>query len=142
MVALCLGFLSFSDRKGGDSLEIYLNNKLVVEQFMYRDKTVKSLVLTDANYNDKLSVRYSHCGRPGTERSIALKDAQDRVVKQWTFANSNGKNTDMSCNVKDIMDLQKTKGQLTLRLFYTSNELPKGMVLVSVTKSNTSVASR
>jgi len=142
LLAICLGFSSFSDRKGGDSLEIYLNNKLVLEQFMYRDKSVKSLVLTDANYNDKLSIRYSHCGQPGKERSITLKDAQDRIVKKWTFANAGNSNTTMSCDVKEIMDLQKTKGNITLRLCYTSVELPNGLVLVSITKGSSSVASR
>lgn len=142
LLAFGLSLASFSDRKGGDSFAIFLNDKLVLEQFMYKDRTVKSLVLTDANYNDKLSIRFSHCGKSGTERSISLIDPQDRVVKKWTFANSSNPNSAMSCSVKEIMDLQKTKGNFALRLFYASEEMPKGHVLLSVAKRNTSVASR
>jgi hypothetical protein len=142
LMAGCLSLLSFSNPKGGDSFEIFLNHKLVLQQYLYGDRTVKSLVLTEANYNDKLSIKYSHCGVPGKQRTITLKDAQDRVVRQWTFANASGHNTAMTCSVKEIMDLQKTKGNISLKLSYSSAELPKGHVLVSITKGSTSVATR
>jgi hypothetical protein len=142
LVALSLGLVSFSEPKGGDHFEIWLNNKMVIQQFLHGDKQLKTLVLQESNYNDNLVIKYSHCGKTGRDRSITLKDAQDRVVKSWTYSNATGSNMAMSCPVKEIMDLQKTKGNLTLRLFYTSAELPNGYLLVAVAKTTTAVASR
>ncbi|RYZ50972.1 MAG: hypothetical protein EOO14_18585, partial [Chitinophagaceae bacterium] len=71
LIAFCLASVfwvassSFSGKWGGDSFAIYLNGKQVHQQFVYADKSVKTLSLTSANKNDKIEVLYSHCGRGG-----------------------------------------------------------------------------
>jgi len=127
MLAFCSTLFSFSMPTGGDSFTIYLNNKMVLQQYIYKDKEVKTLSLQQSNYNDELHISYRHCGTVGKDRTIIIKDGQDRMLKQWHFTDTN---SDMSCKVKDILDLKK--GNTSLKLYYSSKELPTGYLLASV----------
>lgn len=135
LVALPLMFLSFSTLPGGDSYEIYLNKKLVMQQYVAVSKGVKQIVLNQGNYNDEIDVYYSHCGTLGKDRSITLKDANNKVIKTWQFANTTGNNKAMNMKAKDILSLQKTNGG-NLQLYYASQELPAGRLLASIVKEN------
>jgi hypothetical protein len=77
---------SFSTIHGGEGFEIYLNNKVVLQQFGSNMNNVKTLKLDQAVANDEISVRYHHCGRVGKNRTITIKDEQDKVLKQWKFS--------------------------------------------------------
>jgi len=134
IITLFMALVSFSKVKGGDYFEIYLNNKLVVQQILHSDKTVKQLSLQQSNYNDQLKIVYSECGRIGQERRITIKDGQNRVIKQWSFVNGTKTAKEMAFKVKDILDLKK--GDAVLQLVYSSKELPKGQVLASITTAN------
>ena len=141
LLTLCAVLSSFSPRKGGDSFEIYLNNKLVMQQNLHGDKGVRNLTLQQSNYNDQLSIKYSHCGRVGKGRTITIKDGQNKVLKQWRFTDAAGADKTMTCKVKDILDLKKARlpdrqGSATLQLFYSSNELPNGYLLASIITGN------
>lgn len=136
IITFSMALVSFSNGKGGDYFEIYLNNKLVVQQVLHADKKVKQLSLQQSNYNDQLKVVYSECGRIGQERKITIKDGQNRVLKQWSFVNGTKSAKEMIVNVKEILDLKKAN--TLLQLVYSSRELPKGQVLASITKANNS----
>jgi len=136
IITLSMALFSFSKVKGGDYFEIYLNNKLVVQQVLRSDKNVKQLSLQQSNYKDQLKVVYSECGRIGQERKITIKDGQNRVLKQWNFVNGTKSAKEMIVNVKDILDLKK--GNAVLQLVYSSRELSKGQVLASITRANNS----
>jgi hypothetical protein len=131
VIALSLVSFSLSPGMGGDSFEIYLNNHLVVKDYVYGSKGAKNISLQQANYNDELSIKYSHCGKVGNSRSIVLKDGKDRTLKQWTFENSISENNSMNCHVKDIIDLKKNNGGV-LKLVYSSKELSSGQVLAFI----------
>ena len=62
---------------GGDSYRIYLNNKLILQQYVTRSLDLKNLPLSEANANDKLVIYYNHCGATGRSRSIAVKDENE-----------------------------------------------------------------
>ena len=130
LLGLLIAAPAFSGSFGSDSFTIYLNNRLLLQQFVARHEGVKTLQLDQANPNDQLLIYYSHCGRIGTDRSITLKDAQNRTIKQWHFADAEGANTAMTCKVKDILDCQK--GNTTIQLLYSSRELPEGRLLASL----------
>ena len=136
VITLAMTLASFSKMKGGDYFEIYLNNKLVVQQVLHSDKNVKQLSLQQSNYRDQLKVVYSECGRIGQDRKITIKDDQNRLLKQWSFVNGTKSAKEMIVNVKDILDLKK--GDAVLQLVYSSRELSKGQVLASITKANNS----
>ena len=122
---------SFTGKFGGDVFEIYLNNKLISQQFVTRHEAVKTLQLDQSVSDAKVIVNYSHCGQTGKDRYIIIKDAQNRIVKKWHFADAVGDKKDMSCKVKEILELQKSNGN-QFALYYASKELPGGRLLASI----------
>jgi hypothetical protein len=137
-IASCVLLSSFSDKKGGDKFEIYVNGHLVLEQFVAAGKTTQTLVLGKNLSNEKIDVYYSHCGQTGTGRSITIRNAQNQVLKQWQFADA-GTRSPMSCQVKDILALQKNKDE-KLNLYYSSKELPGGRLLAVIKNSGEKTA--
>ena len=139
--AICAVLFSFSSAPGGgEGFEIYLNNKVVLQQFGSNMNTVKTLKLDQASANDEISVRYHHCGRVGKNRIITIKDEQDKVLKQWKFSDVSDAADRMTCKVKDIVSLKIGKSN-TLKLYYSSSELPKERQLASINVGTKTVAS-
>lgn len=132
LITVCAVLFSFTHRTaGGEGFEIYLNNRLVLEKFGNRMNTIGTLDLEKAADNDVLSVRYHHCGRVGKSRTITIKDAQNKVLKEWKFDDVSDAAARMTCKVKDILGLRNGKNN-TLQLYYSSSELPKGRLLASI----------
>ncbi|WP_315820397.1 hypothetical protein [Paraflavitalea speifideaquila] len=131
LLAVCATLFSFSSYRGGDSFSIFLNDKLVFEQHVAMKGGVKSFELGKANVNDELSIYYSHCGKPGKGRSIAIKDENNRTLKEWQFGDGSSTKSSMRCKVGDILALQKNQ-QGKLQLYYSSKELPEGHILAAI----------
>ena len=134
-----LSLFTFSAKAGGDSYEIYLNNKLILKQHVTQSLNIKSLQLDKANLNDRLVIFYSHCGQTGKGRSIAIKDAKGKILKEWKFANSTGSSKGMIIPVKEILQLEKNNLNSGLRLYYAAQQLPKGFMLTSLDLGKSSV---
>ena len=130
-IALCATLFSFSTGAGGEGFEIYLNNKVVLQQYGSDMNTIKTLNLDQAADNDLLSIRYYHCGRVGKSRTLTIKDGEDKVLKQWNFTDVSDPSARMSCKVKDIVGLRNGRNKI-LKLYYSSSELPKGRLLTSI----------
>ena len=139
LVAVAAALLSFSANFGGEGFEISLNGKIVLQQYGKDLYNVKSLKLNTSSPNDKLTIRYWHCGKEGKNRIIAIKDVQDKLIKEWRFRDAGTANGDMSCNVQDILSLKK-EGNNVFKLYYSSSELPGGRMLTSITTGNTVAA--
>jgi hypothetical protein len=131
LIMISTTVFSFSGKFGGDVFEIYLNNKLISQQFVTKHEAVKTLQLDQTVSDGRVIVNYSHCGQVGTDRYILLKDEKNRVVKKWHFADAVGDQKNMSCSVKEILDLQRDNGD-QFSLYYISKELPGGRLLASV----------
>ena len=132
---LVLTTFSFTAIAGGDTYEIYLNNKLVFKQRVINPSAVdlNSLQLTKANSNDELVIYYSHCGVTGTGRSIEIKDEKNQVLKEWKYKDASGSNASMTIPVKEILELQKDNPKTILNLYYFSSKyLPKGRMIASI----------
>lgn len=116
---------------GGDKYSIYLNNKLINEQYVHSNSfAFKSLQLSNANSNDEITIYYSHCGEVGTGRSIVLTDDKNNVLKEWKFFDGSAA---MIIKVKDILEVQKNNANSNIALVYYSNKyLPKGRSLTSI----------
>ncbi len=123
---------SFSSKPGGEGFEISLNNKVVLQQYGVDMNNVKSLQLGQASSEDKLAVKYYHCGKVGKNRVITIRDAQDKVLKEFRYPDAAAPVSVMMIPVKDIMNL--IKGNTGLKLFYSSSELPNGRILVSINR--------
>ena len=132
---------------GADSYRIYLNNKLILQQYVTRSLDLKSLPLSEANANDKLVIYYNHCGATGRSRSIAVKDENGVVLKEWKFQDAPVKeggmnipagDDGMTIPVKEILALQAKNHELSL--YYSSQQLPAGHLLTRVDKVSKPVA--
>lgn len=134
--ALC----SFSPSFGGEGFEIFLNGKVILQQFGKDLNTVKTLQLDAATANDKLAIRYHHCGKVGKNRVVTIKDGQDNMLKQWRFTDVDTPVGEMSCYISDIPALKKSNS--VLKIFYSSTELPNGRQLATLVTGNNAVASR
>ncbi len=127
-----LSLITFNAIAGGDSYQIYLNNKLILKQYVTQSLNIKSLQLEKINSNDQLVILYSHCGQTGKGRSIAIKDDNGKILKEWKFANATGSNESMVIPAKELLQLAKNNIKTHLTLYYTAQELPKGRMLTSV----------
>ncbi|MEP7166066.1 MAG: hypothetical protein ABI741_15290 [Ferruginibacter sp.] len=138
LVALAATVLSFSTGFGGEGFELFLNNKVMIQQFGKQIDAVSNLRLDQSSSNDQLSLKYYHCGRTGRNRIVSIRDGQNKTVKEWHF---NDAGTVMNFNVKDILSLKKTNNN-TLQLYYSSTELPNGRLLTNIIVGNNSVAKK
>ena len=139
LLVICAALFSFSSKMGGDHFEIFLNKKLVFREFVHMAKGVKSFELDQSNPEATLDIYYGHCGQTGKSRRIIIKDAQDRVLKQFNFSDATGKY--MSCKVKDLTNLQKKNSSSKFHLYYSSKEIPKGKMLAAISLTNVNTVS-
>jgi len=139
LILLCATLFSFSSKKGGDSFEIVLNGKRVLQQFVYASKGIQTIQLTQTSENDKLDIYYSHCGQVGKNRYVTIKDEKDQAIKVWKFEDAADKHGVMSFKLKDILSLRKNKTD-KLNLFYSSSERPAGRTLATIAGEETGVA--
>jgi hypothetical protein len=126
----------YKNNFGGEGFEIYLNDKLVLQQYGKDIDQVKSLQLDQSVSNGQLAIRYYHCGRPGKGRVVTIRDQQNVVLKEWKFGDAKDASAKVCCNVKDILALPKLKTGQKVNLYYSSNELPKGRLLAILTTAN------
>ncbi|MEJ7769903.1 MAG: hypothetical protein WKF89_18940 [Chitinophagaceae bacterium] len=126
---------------GGDKYQIFLNKKLVLTQYVGDlSSGIMALELDQSNYNDQLVIIYSHCGVTGKGRNIVVKNEQNKILKEWKFADASGEDVSMSIPVKDILELKKHHGGSNLTLHYSAAELlPKGLMLASFKAAGKSV---
>ena len=142
LLSISLFVASFISPKGGEGYEIYIDNKLVIQQFGQQMKQVKNLQLNSSQIKSELNVKFFHCGMAGKSRILELRTPDKQVLKQWQFANEEAKNFAITVPVKEILDLQKKSGAGTLHLFYSSKEAPDGRLLAGIVTSDKSVASK
>ena len=133
---LFFNLFTLSAKAGIDSYDIYLNNKLLIHQSMSDPFSLKDLPLTEANAGDNLIIRYSQCNAPGKigrKRSISLKDAGGRIVKEWKFKDAGGSNAEMVIPVKELLAIRKNSTG-ALSLCYAAEE-NKGQELAALKRA-------
>ena len=141
LLMMAFTLFSFSTLPGGEGFEVYLNNKIIMQRFGNQLNSPQSIQLSDAAANDEITIKYHHCGRVGKNRVLAIKDGQDKVLKEIRFADVNVPVSGMSCKVKDIISLKKGNNNI-LKLYYSSTELPNGRLLASIVTGSNRTAGR
>ena len=124
---------SYKSNFGGEGFEVYLNDKLVVQQYGEKMNIVKTVELDQSAGNGQLAIRYYHCGRPGKSRVVTIKDENNVVLKEWRFGDAKDATARVSCNVKEIFALPKFKAGKKVNLYYSATELPNGRLLATLT---------
>src|SRR6187200_992729 len=130
----------YKNNFGGEGFEVYLNDKLVLQQYGNDMDKIKNLQLDQSASNGQLAIRYYHCGRPGKSRIVSIKDEQNVVLKEWKFGDAKDASAKVSCSVKDIVTLPKIKAGKKVNLYYAANELPSGRLLATLTSASKSAA--
>ena len=130
----------YKNNFGGEGFEVYLNDKLVLQQYGNDMDKIKNLQLDQSASNGQLAIRYYHCGRPGKSRIVSIKDEQNVVLKEWKFGDAKDASAKVSCSVKDIVTLPKIKAGKKVSLFYAASELPNGRLLATLTSVSKSAA--
>ena len=132
-----------SAKAGLDSYEIYLNDKLILKQYVNEPLKLASLQLTQSNINDRLVIHYSQCNMPdkiGKGRSISVKDSKGKILKEWKFSNASGNRTGMVVPVKDLLALNDKAPAEELSLFYAAEGRREGQMLAHFQLTSKSVS--
>lgn len=131
IVALAFFSLSFTPKLGLDFYDIYLNDKLIMKQFVNQPLNLRTLQLEKAAPQDQLWIRYTHCNKEGSgsDRTIVLKDEKGHLLTEWKFADSGLENTPMKVSVAELLKLEKEHQDHQISLFYKSKELQKSELL-------------
>src|SRR5688572_25937124 len=107
-VALCAILFSFSSIIGAHSFQVFLDSKLVLDQYVDSKSQIPTLLLDPADNHNQLIVKYNECGRTVTSRTITIKDDKNQVLKDWRFEGAtSGYKDPMTCLVKDITALKQ-----------------------------------
>jgi hypothetical protein len=141
LVAIAATLFSFSPKpgnasgnpmaaKGGEGFEISLNNKVLIQRYGTDINAMNSLQLNAASVNDQLIIKYHHCGKVGKSRVITIRDGQNKMLKEFRYADVATPVAAMSLPVKDLLSLKKSNP--TLKLYYASTELPNGRLLADI----------
>ena len=138
LTALLTSLFSFTSFAGGDVYEIYLNDKLVCQASYKQFTGSKELHLGKLNANDRLVIKYSHCGVTGQDRSIVVKDENDNIIKEWKFIDAKNNQSAMQIPVKELLDLNAKNG--SIRLFYSAKQMPEGRMLTAIKLDDKKVA--
>jgi hypothetical protein len=132
LIVVSAAITSFTTKPGGEGFEIYLNSKLLLQRFGNELNSVQSVQLDQRYSTAQLSIKYHHCGKVGKSRYVAIKDAQNNLLKEWHFEDVKDAYAAMNFSVKDILAVQKGSRANTVNLYYSSSELPKGRMLASI----------
>lgn len=128
---LLLAVLSaFTHRPGGEGFEIYAGTQLLVQRFGNDMSSAQSLSLSGMESNS-LFIKYFHCGQTGTQRQLTVKDAQQRTLKVFPFADSRASQGVMKLDITAIKALVKSKEPV--QLYYSAAELTSPRMLTTIT---------
>ena len=128
--SVCMALFSFSLLPGAHSFQVYLDNKLMLEQYVSSKTQVPKLWIDPASSARQLSVRYNECGRTVSGRRLAIHDDKGKVLKEWQYeGTTSGFKDAMTCPVKDILSLKPEAGH-PLELYYSSNDFSQGQLVV------------
>ncbi len=134
LAALCFITFGFTTNAGLDSYEVFLNEKLILQNYVNQPLDLRKLPLQAASDQDELLIHYKHCTNKGvgTGRSITIKDQKGNILKKWEFADASGSRSAMVIPVKILRELENRSGGKELSLHYAAQEHPKGEMLASL----------
>jgi hypothetical protein len=139
-VALLL-LMSASSFRGGYSYTLHLNNKLVSEQYLTSKFETPVVLLTDQDLKETLTVYFNECGEIGRGRKLSVRTPDQKILKEWSYANSTMKHDPMGIVLKEIAPMLNT-GKLAV--YYSSERVTKPQILAQLTiaSNKNKVASR
>lgn len=144
MTGLAIFLLSaFALYPGGYSYTLHLNNRLVSEQYITPTFETPTLTLSDQDKKGTLTVYFNECGQIGRQRKLSVRVSDQKVLKEWSFANSSSQHDPLQLTLKDLSAYAHSG---TMAIYYSSERVSKPQVLAYVvgatTVNKTKAASR
>lgn len=115
--------------KGGHSYTIHVNHKQVSEQYLTDSFVTPMLTLTSDDLKGTLSIYFNECGEIGKSRKLILKDASQKTLNEWSYANSSTRHDPMEISLKDVSAMLAS-GKVAL--YYISERVTKPQILTSL----------
>ena len=97
-IVLC----SFVPLPGGYNYEVYLNNRMIMQEYLHGRKEAPTVPLNTTNTDDQLSIMFNNCNKVDNSRKISLKTEDDKTLKEWTFADSPALKDKMNIKASEI----------------------------------------
>ncbi len=132
-------------KAGLDFYEIYLGKQLLIKRYVNQPLRLENLSLQNAKAGEYLSIHYYQCNAPGgnaVNRSIAIKDDQGAIIKEWKFADVKGPNNAMIIPLKELLQWQRKSNSPTLSLFYNADGRKGGETLAYLPSGSNAVSRR
>lgn len=123
---MALFFMSFTLLRGGYGYTLHVNNKLAGQYYLTDKHETPTLRLTQQDLTGKLTVYFNECGEIGQSRSLSIRDSNQKILKEWTFANSTTQHDPMDIAWRDVIALERTSAAV----YYTSARVNKPQLLV------------
>jgi hypothetical protein len=132
LIAIFCSVNVFADHgTGGEHFEVYLNDKLILQQGITPTFRASALPLDNLTASDKLVIHYRQChGVVAKGRSVSIKDEKGKVLKEWKFADSD--DTAMIISGNDILQLKKQYPKAEFKLCYTSTQFSENRTLAAL----------
>jgi hypothetical protein len=134
-VVLGIALFAFKAKAGADGIEVYLNNKLILKQYLTRPLDLKAIPLDKSNIKDKLVFYFTQCnviGKTAKGRSIVVRDEKGNKLKEWKFDDAKDSSPAMVIEVKDLLQLENGPGDKNLSLYYTAEGHPEAQIITSL----------
>ena len=129
------------DRPGAHSVQIYLDNEMVIERYVDSRTAAPRLQLDPNGKHRELSIRYSECGRTVDGRRLTLSDQGGKELKTWSFPGATaGFKDPMICKVSDILACARAENR-ELRLAYASDDFPESIQILALEVKSLSAVS-
>ena len=137
VIAFSAALFSFSEKSGMESFTIFLNDKVLLQEYMKHDRVVKNIAL-NTDRSGVLRIHYNHCGKIGVERTVSILDSKMKALKTWRFSDDTP--PVMEIQIKEIFAVTADSHR-SMKLLYTSKEAPNGQVLAAITVGDNTKAS-
>jgi hypothetical protein len=129
VVAFCAMLSSFTTMPGAHGFQVYLDDKLVADQYV-RPGLIPNITVENQS---RIVVKYNECNRTVSGRVLTLKDEKGNTLKEWKFEGAtSGFKDPMSCSIKEISAFR----QKNVKLYYSSTDFPAGQLVPTLTFSN------
>jgi hypothetical protein len=132
VLAALVALSSFALKPGAHSFQVYIDSKMVADQYVLHDMVVPVVTIDPAERHNEIIVKYSECGRTVSGRTITIKNEQDKILKAWRFDGAtSGFKDAMTIKVNEVTALKPAAGS-SLKLVYTSNDFKEGQQIASL----------
>jgi hypothetical protein len=127
MAGFALLFLmAFTPKMGGYSYTIHLNGKLVKDYYLTSNLETPTITLSEQDLKGTLGIYFNECGQIGASRKLSLRLSDQKILKEWNFANNTVHHDPMEFSVNEISALLASG---KVGVYYTSERLTKPQIL-------------